>query len=261
MDLKYVPQVRSFFEALHNIGITADVVSPDADLSKYKLVIAPVLYMIKPGVAEALEEFVADGGTFVTTYFSGIADETDLIFEGGYPGPLRDLLGIWAEEIDILSPRERNAIIFNHAFGELAGEHACTHICDLVHLESAKSVARYASDFYAGRPALTVNTFGEGRAYYLATQVGQEALRPLCRAWLDEAGITPPLGHRPPPGVEVTRRISPDGTALLYLLNHNANPVSVDLPSGSFRDLLGGEPRENHTTLPRYGVQILQPVL
>ena len=104
VDLKYVPQVAAWHKALHTLGIPLEFVSPEADLSAYKLVIAPVLYMVKPGVAERLEAFTQGGGTFVTTFFSGLVDENDRVHLGGYPGPLRKMLGLWAEEIDVLSP-------------------------------------------------------------------------------------------------------------------------------------------------------------
>ena len=257
IDLKYVDQVRTFFAALHSQGITTDIVSPDADLSGYSLVIAPVLYMVKPGIAEKLETFVENGGVFVTTYFSGIADETDLVFEGGYPGPLRKLLGIWAEEIDILSPQESNTVVFDQAFGEVAGEYPCSHICDLIHLEGAQALASYGQDFYRGRPALTVRRHGAGRAYYLATQVGPDTLAALCRAWIGDAGIVSPLGHRTPPGIETTRRVSPGGETLLYVLNHNKTPVSVSLPEGAFVDLITGRSLAQDLDLAEYGVAIL----
>jgi beta-galactosidase len=257
VDLKYVNQARDFFAALHAQGIPADIVSPDADLSGYDLVIAPVLYMIKPGIAEKLEAFAAAGGTFLTTYFSGIADETDVVFEGGYPGPLRKLLGIWAEEIDILSPQESNNIVFERAFGELAGEYRCEHICDLIHLEGAQALAHYGQDFYAGRPALTVNRFGEGRAYYLATQIPRDTLAPLMGKIAEEAGVALPLGHRPPPGVEVMPRVSPTGETQLYILNHNPAPANVALPHGSFTDLISGRAYREDLVLPAYGAVIL----
>ena len=110
--MKYVPQVQRFYKALHEAGHAANVVAFDADLSGYKLVVAPVLYMVKPGMAERLRAFVENGGTLVVSYFSGIADETDLVFTDGYPGPLRDIAGVWVEEIDALPPTESNQIQF-----------------------------------------------------------------------------------------------------------------------------------------------------
>ena len=80
--------------------------TPLARLSQYDLAIAPALITVLPGVAETLEAYVADGGTFITGYMAGIHDEHDLVVPGGYPGKLRRLMGVWVEEIDALAPGE-----------------------------------------------------------------------------------------------------------------------------------------------------------
>ncbi|MGM8317348.1 beta-galactosidase trimerization domain-containing protein, partial [Clostridium perfringens] len=87
-----------------------DVINMDCDFSKYKVVVAPMLYMVRPGVGERLEEFVKNGGTLVTTYWSGIVDENDLCFLGGFPGPLKKVTGIWAEELDALYDEDVNYV-------------------------------------------------------------------------------------------------------------------------------------------------------
>jgi beta-galactosidase len=90
-------------------GIPVDIIPEWADFSSYKLVVARCCTCSYQGVAERLKQFVADGGTLVTTYWSGIVDENDLVFLGGWPGGgLREVLGIWDEEIDTLTPNERN---------------------------------------------------------------------------------------------------------------------------------------------------------
>ena len=257
VDLKYVGQCSAYFSALHAQGIPTDIVSPDADLSKYSLVIAPVLYMVKPGVAEKLEAWTQAGGTFVTTFFSGLVDETDLVYLGGYPGPLRKMLGIWAEEIDALTPQQINSVVFDTAFGGLNGSYECRLLCDRIHAEGAQVLATYGADFYAGEPAVTVNQFGQGKAYYLATALGQDALGPLLGKLCADAGIQPPVPDGPPSGVEVMPRVSPDGKTLLYVLNHTAQPVSVTLPEGAHTDLLTGKTLEGTADLEKYGVVIL----
>jgi beta-galactosidase len=258
VDLKYVPQCRSYFTALFTLGIPTDILSPEMDLSDYSVVIAPVLYMVKPGVAERLTAFVEAGGTLLTTYFSGIADETDLVYPGGYPGPLRKLLGIWAEEIDVLSPQESNRVEFKERFGDLAGSYSCGTLCDRVHPEGARVLARYAEDFYAGEPALTVNRVGKGRAYYLATVLEKDALLGIVRQLCVEAGLQPPLGIQPPSGVEVMPRVSPGGVTLLYVLNHNSFAEHLRLPGGAYRDLLSGKQLKEEAELPPYTVLILK---
>ncbi len=167
----YEKTVREHYQAFWEQGIAVDVIDMDRDLSKYKLVIAPMLYMVKQGVGEKIEKFVQNGGTFVTTYWSGIVDENDLCFLGGFPGPLRKTLGIWSEEIDSLYDSEVNKVetIGNNRFG-LEGEFEAKELCDLIQLEGAEAIAQYTNDFYAGKPALTVNQFGEGEAYYIASR-------------------------------------------------------------------------------------------
>lgn len=81
-----------------------DILAVDADFFKYKVLVAPVLYMVKEGMKEALEAFVKQGGILITGFMSGIVDQSDNVYLGGYPGPLREMCGIWAEEIDVLAP-------------------------------------------------------------------------------------------------------------------------------------------------------------
>ncbi|MBV9471191.1 MAG: beta-galactosidase [Abitibacteriaceae bacterium] len=256
IDLKYVPQCQAFFTALHNLHIPTDIVSPEADLSHYDLVIAPVLYMVKPGIAEKLEEFTQRGGTFLTTFFSGIVDETDLVYLGGYPGPLRKLLGIWAEEIDALTPQQTNQVVFDAPYETLTGTHSCHLLCDRIHAEGATILATYGEDFYAGEPAVTVNSFGQGEAYYIATALNPEALQAFLQAICERQDIHSALSDIPAE-VEVMPRVSPQGETLLYILNHSTETKTVNLPDEKYRDLLTGETYHGSISIPGYGVCIL----
>ena len=102
---------KEHYRAFWKQGIPVDIIDMEQDLSGYKLVVAPMLYMVRPGVAERIAAFVEAGGTFVATYWSGIVDENDLCFLGGFPGPLREVLGIWAEEIDALYEGDTNGVV------------------------------------------------------------------------------------------------------------------------------------------------------
>ena len=257
VDLKYIAQCQAFYRSLHGLGIPTDIVSPEADLSGYALVIAPTLYMVKPGIAEKLEAFTQNGGTFVTTFFSGLVDETDLVYLGGYPGPLRGLLGLWAEEIDALTPAQSNTVVFDTPFGGLSGPYPCRLLCDRVHLEGASALATYGADFYAGEPAVTRNRFGEGQAYYLATVLDPAALSGFLQKVCTDQGVLPALPNAPQ-GVEAVPRVSPTGETLLYVLNHNAYSVSVPLP-GAHADLLTGRALSGEVEMDTYGVLVLAP--
>jgi len=262
VDLDYLEECRAFYVALHRLGIQTDILSPDADLSSYDLVIAPVLNLIRTETAQRIERRVEQGATFLATFFSGLVDENDLVHPDGAPGPLRRVLGLRVEETDALPKGKTNGLRFLRPLGDLNADVACAAdlLCDRVRLEEAEAVAAYTADFYAGEPALTVNTFGTGRAYYLATRPDEAALRSLLKDLCAEQEITSPLagGAAPPTGVEVTVRVSPEGEDLLYVLNHNTQPVQVALESGEYSDLLTGETVHGTASLDAWAVRILR---
>ena len=177
--------------------------------------------------------------------------ETDLTFEG-YPGPLQAVLGIRVEEIDALYPEQHNQIVM----ADGTGSYSCAKLCDIVHAEGARVLATYGDDFYAGTPVVTENSFGQGQAYYIATDAEASFLDDFYGRLLEQQGITPLLETSA--GVEVTLRET-DQRRLLFVLNHNAEPTQVRLPEEQrFRDHLGAEPIESMLELPPYGVSILE---
>ncbi|AZN40062.1 beta-galactosidase [Paenibacillus albus] len=258
VDLKYVDEVHKYYRALHEQGYQVDIVSFEDDLSPYAIVLAPVMYMVKPGMAARIEAYVAAGGKFVTTFFSGIVNENDLVTLGGYPGELRGLLGIWAEEIDALFPGQHNRIVMKDALGtqlQAGSEYNCSILCDLIHAESAEVMAVYGDDFYKGMPVLTRNPFGSGEAWYVASSPDADFLQGFLGALCDNSGVKPLPGKQP--GVEVTLRAQED-RSYLFVLNHNAAEVFVELGEYAGVDLLTGEPVAGQVPLAGYGVLIIE---
>ncbi|NLG24858.1 MAG: beta-galactosidase [Clostridiales bacterium] len=247
--------VIEHYDALKRLGIGTDVIDMEQDFTPYKLIVAPMLYMVKPGVAERLEAFVAAGGVLVTTFWTGIVDENDLCFLGGFPGPLRKLLGLWSEEIDALYPGQTNAIVAaeGNAAG-LTGKHGCHYLCDLVHAETAEVMATYESDFYAGRPALTRNVFGAGEAWHVCARTGVDFLVSLYRSLAGRAGVKPAL-HNLPLGVQATIR-EKDGARFLFVMNFSGGEAQVALPQST--DLITGRPAGGDTALAINEVKILR---
>ncbi|MFB3895719.1 MAG: beta-galactosidase [bacterium] len=252
-DLKYIPQIEKYYRAFNQHNIPVDFLPEEGEFSKYKLIIAPVLYMVKPGVAKRLEAFVESGGILVTTFFSGWVNENDLVTLGGYPGELRKLLGIWVEEIDALFPDQSNAVVINQQFAGIEGRFKCGLVCDLLHAETAKVIAVYKHDFYTGRPAITENRFGAGKAYYLATDIEPKFLDRFLIELSKKQGILPIL--KTPIGVEVTQR-SKGKTIYTFILNHNPKPVTVDFGSTKQLDLLSQKRVNGKYKIPGYGVLI-----
>ncbi|UKS24110.1 beta-galactosidase [Paenibacillus sp. HWE-109] len=258
VDLDYLKQAQKYYKAFYDLNVSIDVISPLSDFSKYELVIAPVMYMMKPGVSERLRSFVIMGGTFVTSFFSGIVNENDLVTLGGYPGELRDLLGIWVEEIDALQPEMTNTILMSSSFGKLRGEYECGLLCDLLHLEGAEALAYYGLDFYAGMPAVTLNKFGLGEAFYVATDPDPKFLAEFSQTLCERLNLQP--AHQAPYGVEMKSR-QKEGRTYTFVLNHNAYESVILLNEGNYKDLLSHRVYERALVLEPHGVAILEEVI
>jgi beta-galactosidase len=254
-DKRYPQVLFQHYRALWQRNVPVAVIGPDDDLSRYRIVIAPMLFMARQGWAERAESFVRAGGRLITTCLSGWVDETDLAYTGGYPGPLSRLTGVWVEEVDALYPDRQNRIIMKQPFGPCRGEYRCERLCDLLHAETATVLATYGADFYAGWPAVTENRFGEGYVYYIGTEPEAEFLLHFYRTVCADCQVVPVL--EAPAGVEVRRRSQKD-TGFLFVLNHNEDTATVALPEGTFRDLLTGQQFEGNMPLGGFGVRILE---
>ena len=258
-DKGYLDDCKQHYLPFWRRGIPVDIIDADQDLSRYNLVVAPMLYMVRPGVAERIEAVVKAGGTFVATYWSGIVDENDRVTGDGFPGPLRGVLGIWAEEIDALYEGDENAVLpaEGNALG-LSGVYAARELCDLIHAESAEVLATYGDDFYAGRPALTCNRFGRGRAYYIASRNDARFLDDLYGALGAELDLLRSLDVDLPAGVSAQLRT--DGERrFVFVMNFNAAPARVELGDGAYTDLLMGAAVRGALEMARYGVAVLEP--
>ena len=230
-DLKYMDELANYYTALYDNNISVDIISAQDPLDDYKVVIAPVMYMTKPGADEKIRKFVSEGGTFVTTFLSGLVDEHDLVITGGYPGKLRDILGIWVEETDALPSYMKNSFSWN------GKDYDCGLICDIMHMENAQALACYDKDFYEGTPVLSKNEFGKGHAYYVATRAGQDFYADFLNKVLEEQGVEPVF--KPCKGVEITLRRKEE-TNFLFFLNHNPQET-VLIAEKPGTDLLTGK--------------------
>jgi beta-galactosidase len=243
---------------LWNLGVATDVIdSVGYDFGKYDLLVAPMLYMLRPGVAERVEAFVANGGTLVTTYLTGLVDETDLCFLSGFPGPLRKVCGVWAEETDALYDDESAVVVASdgNALG-LTGTYAARQLCDLIHAEGAEVLATYGSQFYAGRPAVTVNRFGKGKAYYVASRNDDRFHRDFYSALVRELKLPRALGSALPPGV--TAQVRSDGLRdYVFVFSFSRAAHDVSLGDTVYTDAISGEPVAATLPLPAYGVRVL----
>ncbi|GAB2572726.1 beta-galactosidase [Gracilibacillus alcaliphilus] len=248
-DLTYVEQIHHIYQYFYKQNISVDLVSLDDDLSDYQLVLAPVLYMIKEGTAEKIEKFVAEGGVLVTGFMSGIVDQSDNVHLGGYPGPLRQLCGVWVEEIDALAPEQRNQIAWTDG---QQGEGKL--VSDIIHLETAQELAQYASNFYQGTPAVTVNDYQAGKVYYFGTSLDDDSLAILldkaaASAHIEKAAVDTKL--------EIVTREGND-VSFTFIINFTDESVPVPEAFTGKTDYLTNQTIDDQLELTPYDVLLIK---
>lgn len=246
-DMDYLRDVLLHYQAFWESGIEADFISMKDSLDGYTLVCAPVNYLYLDGYAERVRAYVEAGGCYVTTYFSGMADETDLCFIGHHP--LEDVLGVIQEEIDAPGEGFDNGFFYN-------GEHYSTgQICEVCHpTDTARVQAVYEKDFYAGDPVIVRNSYGAGQSCYLAAETGVDFLRVFYRDLFEELGLHNPLGISLPYGVTVTAR---EGErSVVFVMNFSSEQVKLEGVSG-WKDADTGSVCEGELTLDGFSCKIL----
>ena len=246
--VRLLDQVRSYYEPLYRRNITVDFVAPDADLSGYRLVLVPNLYLVRDQTAQMLERFVTAGGIVVMSFFSGIVDEFEHIRLGGYPAPFRNLLGLRITEFAPYALDQHNVLIT--ADGQ---RFPCTLWSDVIDLAGAEVLAWYGDDWFAHQPALTRHRLGQGEAYYLGTRPNEAGMDWLLTQACQAAGVD--SAAHVPAGVEAVRRQSAD-TRLLYVLNHGATAVTITLAEPC-TDLLTDRRLMDSLTLEPQAVAVL----
>jgi beta-galactosidase len=244
--------IQLFYSAFHDKNIGVDFARPSEDLSRYRLVIAPSLHLLSGGEADRLKLYVQNGGTLVGTFNTALVNANHIASNTGYPHDLTDMFGLEVEEFDMLPPGEENHLTFKGAF-PTSHLHPARVWCDLIETKEAQVLASYSKDFYAGKPALTMNTYGLGKAIYLGTMSHQHFYFDLV-TWLRQLCNLHPL-LKVPESVEVSMR-EKEGSRIHFLLNHKPSPVRIQFYK-PMHDLLTGASIMGHHDLPPHGVLVL----
>jgi beta-galactosidase len=231
-DLVAYPEVLRWHAALWRAGATADVVHPCADLSPYRLVVAPSLYLVSDSAADHLASFVDRGGALVVGPYSGLVDAADRVRPAPLPGAFASLLGIRVEEHLPMRPGE-TVRLSDGSVGSVWSE------------ALAAPDAVVERTYPDGSPAVT----RRGSAWYVSTRLDDPSL---------EALLARVAGGSPyPPGVDGVWRVHPDGRSYLFLFNHGRHDAEVAIAG---RDLLTGARWPSRTTVPAGGVVVLDVV-
>ena len=222
--LYYHEVCTKIYSSIRKLGINVDVISMDQSLECYDLVVAPMLYLFQTGIEGRINEFVKNGGQFLTTYWSGIVNETDLCFLGGTPHGLMEVLGLRSMELDALYEGECNHMVPFHGQGK---QFKCHNLCDLISLDTAEALFVYGEDFYKGYPAFTRNYWGSGTAYYVCSDADEEFYDDFFESLVDQGVLKPIIKGRIPEVIEVTSRKSEE-YEYVFLQNFSDREIHLD---------------------------------
>lgn len=240
--IHYCETVTSHYKAFWELGIPVDLIDMECDISEYKLVIAPLLYLYRDNIENKMKQFTEQGGTLVGTYWSGVVDENDLCILGGTPGNMTDVFGLRSEEVDALHDDQSNSITWNGT------DYKVTELCDLVKINDANVLSVYNKDFYANSPALTSHSYGSGKAYYIAARMEDAFYKDFYKELMQEIGICSALDANLPHGV--TANLRKGERDIIIIQNYNTFSVDIDIKNALidietnkiFKDTLHLEP-------------------
>ena len=245
---KYNETCYNVYRQFLRLGIEMDIIASDSGLMDYDIIIAPMLYMLRPGTADGLKAFVEKGGQLLATYLTGYVDINQLCYLGGFPGDgLKELFGVTSEEIDTLYPDDRNAALFKDGSVAEIKDYA-----EILRVDGAKVLASYMQDFYKGTPAVTAKDYGKGTAYYVAARIADVKMQEIFLEMAEKAGVE----HKElPSGVEYHKRTA-DGECYEFYLNNSKEIKRVKNVHGI--NLLNSEKVDGILELEKYGVAVVE---
>ena len=243
----YFKECIKWYAPFYKKGISVDVISMEDDFTKYDIVIAPFLYMLKDGTIDRIEGYVKNGGNFVTTYLFGFVDKDDFCYLGGFPGgKLKDVFGVWCEETDSLPEGIKNSVAYN------GKEYDVVKICDLIHSQGAEVYGTYQKDFYADYPAVTKNSYGKGNAYYVAFRNDDDFTDAFCNDLIDTYSITPDTSITYDEGITIRKRGD-----TIFIMNFADTEKAVYLDK-EYKNIVDDTNVEGEIKLPICGYIILE---
>ena len=244
----YVKTVRSFYNALLKLGYSVDLVDETCELDTYKVLVAPMAYMVRERFGERIQQFVKAGGVLVSTYMTGYVNHELLTYLDADPCPLNEVTGIHMDEFDALDD-----ITFSH-FEWNGKTYESGSINELVTAQTAEVLAAYSDRFYAGSPVLTRNAYGDGLSYYITARTGEDFLCDVLEHILNEANLKP-LRESCTEGVSITVR-EKDGQRFVFAANglHEAGEVTFAAP---MKDMLTGETVGKTCSLNGLSIRVL----
>ena len=247
---RYPQTLQSHYKYFWDKNISVDVVTPQQDLSKYSLVVAPMMYMMTEETMDRFRDYVKNGGVLVGSYLSGLVNETDLTYLGGWPKTLQEIYGIDVKEIDTLYPKDRNSIKFGNESFEVVD------YCTIIEAKEAEVLAKYEEDFYKNTPAITKNNLEKGKAYFIGARTNQEFLSKFYDKIVKDLDINEVEDFISECGISIQIRENKDAK-YYFVMNFTEEEKNIEI-KGSYIDLILGKEAEILNIMKPYGVYVLK---
>lgn len=238
----HVDEPLAWFRALADQGVTADVVPVRGAWDDYEMVVLPSVYLLSEETTRRVRDYVVGGGRLVVTYYTGISDEKDHVWLGGYPGSIRDVVGVRVEEF--MPMGDDFTGVPDHL--DLSNGAVAHDIADVIGSvdESATVLATFKDNPWTGMdgvPAIVANTFGEGRSVYVGARLGREGLALSLPEILESLGMAEAGGNDG--RVLHVEREGADGSRFVFSFNRTHEtvrvPVEGEVVVSSFADVDG----------------------
>ena len=224
----HVDEPLQWFRALADHGVTADVVPVSSNWDDYEMVVLPSVYLLSEETTRRVRDYVVGGGRLVVTYYTGISDEKDHVWLGGYPGSIRDVVGVRVEEF--MPMGDDFPGVPDHL--ELSNGTVAHDIADVIGSVdgSATVLETFRDDPWTGMdgaPAIVANTFGEGRSVYVGARLGRDGIAKSLPEILESLGMTE-TGENDSRVLRVEREGS-DGSRFVFSFNRTHEAVQIPL--------------------------------
>ena len=247
-ELVYDEIQQAWFDGFYVRGIQTDVVSPRDDLSGYKVVVAPALFVADEALGVHLEAFVQGGGTLILTFRSGVKDPENVATDLTLPGVFSRVCGVEVAEYDCTEAGEvRRVELRLDGSGPL--ECGAFWWMDALRPTGATVLGTHASEYLAGQPAVTDHTYGAGHALYVGTHLDANGIAAIVDYIARRAGLQT-IPRQTIPGVEVSTRRSVD-RELVFLLNHADEPRTIRVDDDATDAFTGASVSGDVTLQPR----------
>ena len=247
---RYPQTLQSHYKYFWDKNISVDVVTPQQDLSKYSLVVAPMMYMMTEETMDRFRDYVKNGGVLVGSYLSGLVNETDLTYLGGWPKTLQEIYGIDVKEIDTLYPKDKNSIKFGNESFEVVD------YCTIIEAKEAEVLAKYEEDFYKNTPAITKNNLEKGKAYFIGARTNQEFLSKFYDEIVKDLDINEVEDFISEGGISIQIRENKDAK-YYFVMNFTEEEKNIEI-KGSYLNLISGKMMERLNLMKPYDVYVLK---